>query len=315
MASLNTGYLLCFCPNPSVDTYLWVEKLEKGAVTRAQRESRYPGGKGLHVALAIAELGEPVVLLGVWGGATGQWLQSECNHKGVACFGPQLADWNRTCLTIVSPDAETKDTEILGMGPRINQSDYQRLLADFRELVSQASGIVMSGSWPPGAPEDPYGPFLELAHQYEKKAFLDCSGATLMQALPHLPFAIHVNKSEAEAISPDGGQGSAVANLLEYTGLLALTAGKEGLFLYGNEQAIHATCHLDHVISAVGSGDCLMAGLAVAFRRGLDFEGAARLGTACGAANCIREDLGMLYKKDVDRLLPKVKIEIIETVG
>lgn len=315
MASLNTGYLLCFCPNPSVDTYLWVEKLEKGAVNRAQRESRYPGGKGLHVALAIAELGEPVALLGVWGGATGQWLQAECTRLGVACFGPQLADWNRTCLTIVGPEAETRDTEILGMGPRISQSDYQRLLADFRELLPQSAGIVMSGSWPPGAPPDPYGPFLELARQHGKKAFLDCSGDALVKALAHHPFAVHVNKSEAEAISPDGGQGSATAHLMEHTELLALTAGKDGLFLYGTEEAVHAGCRLEQVFSAVGSGDCLVAGLAVAYRRGLGLADSARLGAACGAANCIREDLGMLYRKDVERLLPKVKIEFIEKVG
>lgn len=310
MASLNTGYLLCFCPNPSVDTYLWVEKLEKGAVTRAQRESRYPGGKGLHVALGIAELGEPAVLLGVWGGATGQWLQSECNRLGVACFGPQLADWNRNCLTIVSPDAETRDTEILGMGPQIGPNDYQRLLADFRELVPQASGIVMSGSWPPGAPSDPYGPFLELAHQQEKKVFLDCSGTTLSQALQHRPFAVHVNKNEALAITPEGG--NPIAHLLQHTEMLALTAGEEGLALYDNGRVIRARCKPGRVISAVGSGDCLLAGLAVAYRRGLDSERSARLGTACGAANCIREDLGMFHRKDVDRLLPKVKIEVSE---
>jgi fructose-1-phosphate kinase PfkB-like protein len=30
-------------------------------------------------------------------------------------------------------------------------------------------------------------------------------------------------------------------------------------------------------------------------------------GLACGSANCLREDLGMFYKKDVDKLVTRVE--------
>jgi len=35
------------------------------------------------------------------------------------------------------------------------------------------------------------------------------------------------------------------------------------------------------------------------------------MGVACGVANCLREDLGMLYKKDIDNLSGQVKIKEI----
>jgi tagatose 6-phosphate kinase len=60
------------------------------------------------------------------------------------------------------------------------------------------------------------------------------------------------------------------------------------------------------VRSAVGSGDCLTAGLAVAHDRGHDWRQALRLGVACGAANCLRPELGMIHRADVERLLPTV---------
>jgi tagatose 6-phosphate kinase len=41
----------------------------------------------------------------------------------------------------------------------------------------------------------------------------------------------------------------------------------------------------------------------VAFVANKSTEEVAKLAVACGAANCLRQDLGMLYQKDVNELL------------
>jgi tagatose 6-phosphate kinase len=84
--------ILCLCPNPSVDTYVWVGSFEPGQVNRVRKEQRFPGGKGVHVALAAAELGEEVCLLGFWGGPTGKWNRRSCGEKSVASFGPETEE-------------------------------------------------------------------------------------------------------------------------------------------------------------------------------------------------------------------------------
>jgi tagatose 6-phosphate kinase len=38
--------ILSVCPNPSVDTFVWVDHIHAGRVTRAEREQHFPGGKG-----------------------------------------------------------------------------------------------------------------------------------------------------------------------------------------------------------------------------------------------------------------------------
>lgn len=48
--------ILVVCPNPSIDTYAWIDGFANGVPNRIKREDRYPGGKGLHVAMALAEL-------------------------------------------------------------------------------------------------------------------------------------------------------------------------------------------------------------------------------------------------------------------
>ena len=50
-----------------------------------------------------------------------------------------------------------------------------------------------------------------------------------------------------------------------------------------------------------------MAGLVTAYTRGLNLLDTAILSVACGSANCLREDLGMFHKKDVDTLVTRVE--------
>ena len=89
---------------------------------------------------------------------------------------------------------------------------------------------------------------------------------------------------------------------------MALTKGKEGLFLHFNGDYVHANVMLKEVKSTVGSGDCLTAGIAYAIFKGYSMDQIANYGAACGAANCLNEDLGILRREDVQRLLQLVKV-------
>src|SRR5699024_2460514 len=75
--------LITVCANPSVVSFWKVGSLERGTTNRSEKESFFPGGKGIHTALALAELGQQVTTLGLWGGQTGRWLQHECNRRDI----------------------------------------------------------------------------------------------------------------------------------------------------------------------------------------------------------------------------------------
>jgi fructose-1-phosphate kinase PfkB-like protein len=90
-----------------------------------------------------------------------------------------------------------------------------------------------------------------------------------------------------------------------------VSAGADGLYLASGNEIFHAHCKIENVLSAVGSGDCLLAGLTVAVRRNMTPMNTARMAAACGAANCLRPELGMLYKTDVERLWEQVRVSRI----
>lgn len=296
--------ILCLCLNPSVDSFIWLDRITPGGVHRVRRESKYPGGKGVHVALALKELGNAVALMGFWGGATGTWIRGECERRDIATHGPEVAEWTRTCLTIKS-DSVFDETEILGTGPEVNAPQVDALRQKFFELLGEARIVAISGSLPPGAPTALYAELVALARQRNVPVYLDCTGDPLSLALEEQPHGVHLNRREAEAITGKPSAYGASRALLAHCRLASVTDGSNGAHFATRDRLLHAVCPIDNGHSAVGSGDCLTAGLCHAHFNRYDLDRTARLAAACGAANLLCPDLGMLRRRDVHRLEEK----------
>ncbi|MEP7106520.1 MAG: PfkB family carbohydrate kinase [Ferruginibacter sp.] len=301
--------ILCLCPNPSIDKFIWLEDFKPGKVNRITREQSYPGGKGVHVALGLAELGEECALLCFWGGETGKQLKHYCENKGIPCYGPWLEEPNRTSLTFRSY-GDWDGTELLESGPFIEYEKARLFRLEFTRLLQTASAVCMSGSWPRANPEMDYTEFIIAAKKKGIKTFVDCSGKNLVKMLSSNPYCIHINNQEGFEVFDERSPLKIGEALLRSCDLAAITCGADGLYLSDKSQScIHASCKLEKIISAVGSGDSLMAGLVTAYLRDLNLVDSAILSAACGSANCLREDLGMFYKKDVDKL-----VTLVETI-
>ncbi|MCC5913794.1 MAG: 1-phosphofructokinase family hexose kinase [Balneolaceae bacterium] len=294
--------ILVLCPNPSIDKLLYVDRLNPGSVNKSSMEKMYPGGKGVHVALALTELGESVTLSGFWGGESGTWIKNECRKKGITCVGPLTKQWNRTCLTILS-DQIPQETEIVERGPAVNELHLDHFFSELADLIPKSNSVVVSGSWPPGTPKHVYQQIKDISERHSVPLWVDASGERLTDAICAEPFGIHINHHEAEeyfgkALSPK----HSAEKLLTNSRIAAVTNGADGLYMATRESIIHTSCRVDHIISTVGSGDCLTAGLVHAWNRSSDLHEMAKVATACGTANCICPDLGMLKSSDVHRL-------------
>lgn len=303
--------ILSVCPNPSIDCYAWLDDFRPGRVNRIRRLIEYPGGKGVHVALAIKELGENVDLFGFWAGGAGDWIQKIFSDKNIKISGISLEGNNRKCYTFRSTDQRFSNTEILEPGPEMKIEEWEQFKISFSKEINGASLISLSGSWPKNAPEDAYLQLNLLAQSKNKKVFLDCSGSQLEQVLSTSFFGLHLNEKEAMALCGSIEMKDLLKKLNNKVELVALTRGERGLLMSYKGKIYEANVAIDNVISTVGSGDCLTAGILWALQQEMDPKDIAAYGVACGAANCIHEELGMLKKEDVKKLFPKVKCKII----
>lgn len=304
--------ILCLCPNPAIDKYIWVHNITPGKANRITCQQSFPGGKGVHVALGIAELGEECALLGFWGGDTGKYIKEFCEKKGVSCYGPVIDEPNRTCFTFRSPE-ELDSTELLEPGPFINEAKGKLFWQEYIRLLDIASIVCMSGSWPPAKEEMNYAEFVVAANKKRVLSFVDCSGKSLINTLSANPHCVHINNPEGFDIFREHSPIKIADAVLKNCDLAAITCGADGLYLVDkNQGCIHAVCKLDNIISAVGSGDSLMAGLIVAKKKNLNLSETAKLAAACGAANCIRDELGQFYKRDVRKLVTTAELHSVD---
>lgn len=301
--------ILSLCPNPSIDTLAQLENFEPGKVNRVGSLKEFPGGKGIHVALALAELGAPSRIFGNWAGNSGEWIKQHCEDRGLEVTGIDLQGNNRKCYTFQSGDPEFDNTELLEPGPDMRPENWEDFNRKFLEEIPAAAFVCMSGSWPRNAPEDAYLQVLRMTETTGTRVILDCSGKQLKNALKTNFFGLHLNQHEAFNFCGSSEIEDLQKALEGKVKLLALTKGKEGLILSYQGQTVHASLEIKNIISTVGSGDCLTAGLAYALSQDLDVREIAAYGVACGAANCIHEELGMLKREDVERLLPQVRIK------
>jgi 1-phosphofructokinase family hexose kinase len=306
---------LTVCANPSVDSFWSIDQIQRGTTNRSTQEVFYPGGKGIHTALAINELGQNVTTLGVWGGQTGQWLKSECQNNGIATIGPSVEAWTRLCITVDS-DSPWNETELLGSGPNVNGEVAASFKEKYNECLqsNNVEAVLISGSTPRGFEHSLYRKLIEEAQKKDIPAFVDASGPLLNHALHKNPYGIHINHHEGHELSGKKDPADIARWLNQYCTLAAVTAGADGLYLAFDESLYHAFYTLDEkeIISTIGSGDCLLAGLCLAAFQYDEPNQWATYAAACGSANCIHPELGMLKAQEVEQIFEKVTLNKIK---
>lgn len=304
--------ILAVCANPSVDSFWSLPAIRQGTTNRSSAETYYPGGKGIHAAFTLRELGEDVTVLGIWGGQTGEWLIKQCNDKGIATIGPSVEEWNRLCISMKS-NTEWNETELLGAGPKVDKTIRAAFYKTYSNFIKQYApkSVIMSGSIPAGLDSETYQQFVAKAQAAKIPAFVDASGTLLEKTLQGQPYAVHINQHEGRELCGCEHPADIARWLGGFCTVAAVTAGAEGLYLWVDNQLFNTYNRIDSskIISTVGAGDCLFAGLCQIALKNNDYTFWAKYAAACGAANCINPQLGMIKKEDVENMMKTVTLK------
>jgi tagatose 6-phosphate kinase len=300
--------------NTSIDKAMAADDLALGAVNRVRDVRASPGGKGVHVALAVAALGEPVSLVGLIDGAHRRAFAEALGARGVHFDGVEGPGSVRACLAI--RDRSGRVTEILEPGPETDAPTREALRARFLSRAARSPVAVLSGSVPLGFDDGVYADLVAALRGSPVRVLVDASGGLLAQAAGAGPFLIKPNRDEAEALAGAAIEGPAAATrvaralLARGPGMVILTLGDAGAVAVTEGRAAHARVGVE-AANPVGSGDCLLGGVAVGLARGLPFDEVLRLGVACGAANAMSRETGRFEKAVVDALLPRVDLTVL----
>jgi tagatose 6-phosphate kinase len=325
--------LVCVSLNAAVDKIAAVERLVPGEIHRPEILSAVPGGKALNVARAAATLGMPVRAVAVLGGHAGDWIEAALRARAIATHVVRSAGETRTCLSVLDRAAATL-TEFYEPGLTLDAAGWDAVEAALRsELADDPAGslVVLAGSLPPGTPGAGYARLTTIAGDAGARAVVDADRIALAEALAAGPWLVKVNAREAadatglgeatmsgKVAAPGGGvvEGTAIEAAgrirAKTGGVVLITRGLDGAVLVDEAGAVwHIGGPPERGQYPVGSGDSLVAGLAVALTAGFPLPEAARRGVAVGAANALVPGQGELDPVDADRMLPAISIDRI----
>lgn len=308
--------ILCINPNAAIDKTVIVRSFALDAIHRPEHVQALPGGKGCNVARALKTLGAAPTVSGWVGGTAGQFIESGLRSEGIGTTFVHTDFESRTCLSILDPDGGTL-TELYEKGEAVPAGKVAELLAHVETIVGDYRALTLSGSLPPGVPADFYTRLIAIAHAANVPVLLDSSGDPLVQGITAQPYLVKPNQAEFAALlgvsgatlhSRDDLATAARKLAAQYETRVVLSLGPDGALAAHNGRVLHVQNPRVDASSPVGSGDCMLAGLALSVTQDVAFPDALATGVAAGTANTLHVGAGTFTMDDFERIRSAITI-------
>jgi len=300
--------------NPTLDRTVTVDGLILDEANRWTSLRRDPGGKGINVSRVIHELGGETIAYGFIGGFDGEEFKQLLKHQGVPFDFTYIQGEIRSNL-IITDLKNRSQTRIDAPGPRISEKELADLTNKIRNIKPKPEFLVLSGSVPPGIPDDIYREFIAIARKQSIKTVLDSDNEWLKEGIKAKPDVIKPNAHETEELLGMKLENEAAViravKALHAKGIeiVAISQGKGAFIISDNNEILKLLPPQVKVRSTVGAGDSAVAGLVMMLSQGASLEEAARLAVAAGTATALTPGVELCHRKDLEKMLPLVKVE------
>ncbi len=308
--------------NAAIDRTLTVPNFQLGQRHRASQGLTLAGGKGINVARALKRLDVPVVATGLAGGRTGTRIVEELTSEAILNDFVRIADESRTSTAVVDPTS-AKYTEINEWGPHVSEEERAMLLDKISYLARGADMVVFAGTLPRGVEESFYANAIRDLNRRHVRAVLDSEGQPLRLGVEAEPYLVTPNQREAEALvgqefNDDEDYLMAldrIADMGARNVLVTAEARSFGLFREDRKRLVfRADAQELELVSAVGSGDVLLAAFLAARVSERSVEDSLRQAVAAGAASTLAVGAGRFEPREASRLLGSIEVRELEPV-
>lgn len=306
--------------NPSLDRTLELPQLRRGAVLRTAAPIVEPGGKGVNVVRALAAHGAPALAVLPVAGPEGEEIARLLAETEVPVRLVPVAGRTRTNTAVVEHDGTV--TKLNEPGTELAAADLEAVVAVLLGALRSGDWVVLSGSLPPAVDPTDLAAIARRAAAAGARIAVDSSDDALEAAIAAGPQLVKPNREELAQLdgAPLGTLRDviAAAERIRSSGAerVLVSLGVDGAVLVGPQEPIVGASVVPRVRSAVGAGDCLLAGFLAAASRGADDADALLAGLAWGAAAAATPasgvptpeatasaDVRLVWRPDLDRPL------------
>lgn len=246
--------------NPAVDMNVTAGTLTTERVNRTRDAVYTPNGKGLNVSFTLGHYGVDSVILGFFGGFSGDYIVREASLR--CPVRPVLIDGiTRVNIFVTTPEGEYK---FPNAGAPVCREKQLEML-DLIRAADDLECLVVSGSLSPEMDPSYYDELIEVVREKGAEFVLDISHPHLADLVEKGPLLIKPNDEEVAEIfgvnvRDEGDILSALAELHRRGAKnVLLTLGGEGAYFSNGEHVWRASAAKVEVLSTACAGDATLA--------------------------------------------------------
>ena len=304
--------ILTITLNPSVDVSTSAKLVRTGHKVRCDVPLRTPGGGGVNVARAIRILGGEARAFAAVGGHMGQILLRLLEQEGVQVQPFDVQGETRECMAVIERKSG-KQYRFVMPGPHWDATQVDSSVAQICAVMPKNGYVVLSGSNPPGVPDDFPAHLKREIADTSARLIVDTStkALRLLANTPtNPPYLLRMDKPEAEELA--GKPLETIADLANFAAILVargvaqvivMALGSKGSVLVTKSQSWHAAAAEVPVRSKVGAGDSFVGALTLALARGEPPQSALQKGTAAASAAVMTDATQLCLRSEAEALM------------
>ncbi|MGQ0287422.1 1-phosphofructokinase [Pasteurellaceae bacterium 22721_9_1] len=303
--------------NTAYDLVGRLPRLQLGEVNSVETLGLFAAGKGINVAKVLHDLGVSVAVGGFMGNDNSGGFERLFDQLQWQDYFHRVAGQTRVNVKITETDAEVTDLNFSGY--QIQPQDWQRFVRDSLQYCAAFDVVAVGGSLPQGVSPTQFADWLTELTALGVKVVLDSSNAAFMEGIKAKPWLVKPNHKELETwygkplnslediiVAGTELQKQGIANVV-------VSMGSQGALYISEQEIIHAEAlPCEHIISTVGAGDSMVAGLIYGELNGFSLQKSLAFSTAVSTLALSQSNVGIADLALVEELAVKTKLQAIE---
>lgn len=305
--------------NPALDLTATLGKLNLGGVNLITDSNLHAAGKGINVAKVLSDLGANVCVTGFLGENDPQLFKAFFKEHKLEDQFIAVAGYNRTNIKIVDNNKQVTDINFPSI--RIDPDKISAFEERLFKLAQEYDAFIFSGSLPKGISPKQYAKWLQNLHDLDKKVWFDSSRDAFAEGIKSKPWLIKPNKDELQMWLDQTNCNMSLKNMDDYKCIakklcdlgianVVISLGEDGVIWQNATHCLSAKPPKMEVISTVGAGDTLVAGLCFGYLQNKTMPDTLRFATALSALAVTQIGVGADFKpQELENLMSLVIIE------
>ncbi|MGV6988034.1 1-phosphofructokinase [Testudinibacter sp. P80/BLE/0925] len=303
--------------NTAYDLVGRLPRIALGEVNTVETLGLFPAGKGINVAKVLYDLNVAVAVSGFLGEENQGDFSQMFQALNLEDKFQRVPGKTRINVKITETEADVTDLNFLGY--QISDSDWAKFTQDSLNWSKTFDVVAVCGSLPRGVSPQQFTQWLSQLGQSGVKVVLDSSNAALTAGLKANPWLVKPNQRELEAWigKPLNSLAEiiAAAKQLKAQGIanVIISMGAEGSVWLSDKAVVQAQPpKCENVVSTVGAGDSMVAGLIYGISQGWTQAQTLAFASAVSAFAVSQSNVGINDRTLLDTILQQVKINVLE---